>query len=114
MKTDIKELWVAALESGEYEQTVGRLRKDGDKFCCLGVLCNLHAQAHPDIAAIQKSCNEYMGCTAGLPEAVMKWAGINDSLGGNIAINGETSRLAGHNDRGRTFKEIAQAIRDQL
>ena len=34
------EKWVAALESGEYDQTAGRLR-NGDSFCCLGVACEL-------------------------------------------------------------------------
>ncbi len=33
--------WVAALRSGEYTQARGTLRTEDDKFCCLGVLCNL-------------------------------------------------------------------------
>lgn len=31
--------WIAALRSGKYKQTRGRLQ-DGDGFCCLGVLCD--------------------------------------------------------------------------
>lgn len=32
--------WIAALESGEYTQTHGRLKR-GNSYCCLGVLCDL-------------------------------------------------------------------------
>lgn len=38
--------WVAALRSGEYEQTKGALRRDGGDsgrvgYCCLGVACDV-------------------------------------------------------------------------
>lgn len=32
--------WVTALRSGEYKQGRGHLR-DGDEYCCLGVLCDI-------------------------------------------------------------------------
>lgn len=32
--------WIAALRSGKYKQGRGRLR-DGDAYCCLGVLCDI-------------------------------------------------------------------------
>jgi hypothetical protein len=42
--------WIEALRSGEYEQTTGELRtwdpeKQGYRFCCLGVLCELYRQS---------------------------------------------------------------------
>lgn len=40
MKNVTKEEWVVALRSGEYKQGPGALHR-GDKFCCLGVLCDL-------------------------------------------------------------------------
>lgn len=40
MKPEIKERWVAALRSGEYEQATGGLRTK-DKFCAGGVLCDV-------------------------------------------------------------------------
>jgi hypothetical protein len=41
MDTKTKELWLAALRSGEYRQnTDGNLHKDGS-YCCLGVLCKI-------------------------------------------------------------------------
>ncbi len=35
---DFKAKWIAALRSGEYEQTQGTLHKS-NAFCCLGVAC---------------------------------------------------------------------------
>ncbi len=36
-----KDQWVTALRSGEYVQGRGWLRTPSDKFCCLGVLCDI-------------------------------------------------------------------------
>jgi hypothetical protein len=110
---EIKKLWVAALRSGEYKQAIGMLRR-GDSFCCLGVLCNLHAQANPDIAAKQKSKKTYMFCSAVLPFAVAEWADLKKEFGGHVKIFGFNSGLPNHNDNGRTFAEIADAIEAQL
>lgn len=41
---EVLDLWLAALRSGEYTQTVGKLRRTHtgyEGFCCLGVLCDL-------------------------------------------------------------------------
>lgn len=40
MKREIKEAWLRALKSGEYEQGELHLEKDL-KYCCLGVLCKV-------------------------------------------------------------------------
>lgn len=32
--------WIEALRSGRYSQGIGKLR-DGDRFCCLGVACDI-------------------------------------------------------------------------
>ena len=40
---EVLELWVKALESGEYKQGHQLLNKDNE-FCCLGVLCDLAAK----------------------------------------------------------------------
>lgn len=45
LKPDVKNQWLAALRSGEYEQGKGVLRRVGTsgnkEYCCLGVLCEL-------------------------------------------------------------------------
>jgi hypothetical protein len=40
LKPDVKQRWLDALRSGQYKQTVGRL-KDSEGYCCLGVLCDV-------------------------------------------------------------------------
>ena len=108
MKSSIAKLWTAALRSGQYKQTGGRLRGEVSgvtSFCCLGVLCNLHAQAHPDIAARQTSVTGYMGQSLILPNEVMKWAGMTNYLG---SFNATT--LSNENDQGASFNKIADLI----
>lgn len=45
MKKDIKDKWLTALRSGEYQQAEKVLRSEDDNgrasYCCLGVLCEL-------------------------------------------------------------------------
>ena len=114
MNKRIKKLWVAALRSGEYTQGRGRLRNRADEFCCLGVLCNIHAQEHPEIAAAQRTSLEYMGSYAQLPKAVVRWAGLETSPGTCVRIAGNLNFLAVYNDRGVSFSQIADAIEEQL
>lgn len=114
MKADIKEKWVAALRSGEYDQAREQL-KVGDAFCCLGVLCQLHSQAVKGFA--WAGC-EYDGKDGDLPYIVREWAGLNDETD-MVAIGGKLALLAQHNDGDtdlarRTFKELANAIEAQL
>lgn len=52
MRRSIKNRWVAALRSGEYQQGQGYLcqvthpntPEEGKRYCCLGVLCDLAVQ----------------------------------------------------------------------
>lgn len=41
MKAELKAKWVEALRSGKYEQGHSALRNHDNKFCCLGVLCDV-------------------------------------------------------------------------
>lgn len=45
MKFDVKQKWVEALRSGEYQQGKDALRSEDkfgkDQYCCLGVLCEV-------------------------------------------------------------------------
>lgn len=85
MKAEIKERWLLALESGDYKQSTGQLKR-GDRFCCLGVLCDLHADEtggnwehhraphktnDPDLAYHAVT---YKGIEGVLPDAVIDWA----------------------------------------
>ena len=113
MNQEIKAKWVSALRSGDYVQGTGQLRRS-NKFCCLGVLCDLHAQEHPEIAAMQTDVHAYMGESGWPPNEVTNWASGNFSVLAPVSIGGDHMSLATHNDNGRTFLEIADAIESQL
>jgi hypothetical protein len=104
MKPEIAKKWIAALRSGKYMQTTGRLR-DGNSFCCLGVLCNLHAQEHPRFAAKQGDPHRYGGEYYNPPPAVWRWAGIS------CTKVSEAPSFAHLNDSGESFASIAKAIK---
>lgn len=42
MDKEVKSKWIAALRSNKYKQGAGQLRNCKDKFCCLGVLCDIN------------------------------------------------------------------------
>lgn len=86
MKKSIMKKWVAALRSGEYKQTTRKLRGDtfsgkNDGFCCLGVLCNIHAQENPDHAKKERDPRRYMGELGGLSAGMREWSGMKSRLG---------------------------------
>jgi len=85
----------------------------------LGVLCNLHKQRKLKIKRKWKSLPnadyfEYMGHTGLLPMAVASWAGLVDPDGDKVLIDNRRWQLLDHNDRGKTFAQIATAIEEQL
>lgn len=41
MEEGLKNRWVTALKSGTYQQGMDVLRTPDDKYCCLGVLCDI-------------------------------------------------------------------------
>jgi hypothetical protein len=111
MNPEVKARWVAALRSGKYAQGAGALRK-GDCFCCLGVLCDV---LDPDGWE-----NDFHQNVKGMPSLkVYEEAGFAEVIPGfrsppQVAIEGDASDLDVHNDNGRTFAEIADAIEEQL
>jgi hypothetical protein len=107
VKKEIAARWVAALRSGEYKQTRGKLRRT-DSFCCLGVLCDVYRkdvggswvdrEAHAYFAATDFDASPFCA-----PLSVERWAGLTDA---------DTSKYADTmNDENReSFAEIADAI----
>ena len=94
--------WVEALRSGKYEQTRGALRK-GDWFCCLGVACELAIESGVDI----RRTDEYRGYTGVVPNRLLP-----PVVGEWLRLKGRDAdwSLAGKNDSGKTFAEIADLI----
>ena len=113
MNPEIKKQWVEALRSGEYKQTQQKLRDDNG-FCCLGVLCDLHAKAglgHWDENSWYYKCkdSEFMEAKNYLPNPVIQWAVVDSE---NPSIN--SARLANLNDDHKSFAEIADLIEANL
>ncbi len=118
MNKEIKAKWVAALRSGEYKQGLGQLRSKENNFCCLGVLCNLHAQAHPEIAAQQTDPGMYLGAKSFPDHKVINWAGLG-SINPDVIYKKKPTNLSALNDGIRigeplSFKQIASIIEKQL
>lgn len=101
--------WIEALESGKFEQGQACLKKD-NKFCCLGVACELSG-----ITAIPATCYgvvryEYLGERYYLPQEIVDKLKFRGNQGD--AFGEPTMAIALLNDEGKTFKEIAAIIRE--
>lgn len=111
MNAKVKRMWVKALLSGRYKQGKGTLRRDG-RFCCLGVLCDLHAKATG--GKWKKEITDdysYHGSSATLPQVVAEWSGINDD---DPRLSRTGFRAAKLNDSGKDFNYIADRIENYL
>lgn len=108
MNPTIKAQWIAALRSGDYLQGVGALHANGG-YCCLGVLCDLHAKA-----GLGQWNGRYYGNRVDLlPEFVAEWADLSISPDVNdvqlVEFNDGT-----HGYTQRTFAQIADLIEEFL
>lgn len=113
MNPTVKAEWVADLRSGDILKTTRTLR-DGDRMCVMGVLCNVHAKHHPDIAAQQTKKSEYMGNKHGIPIAVKNWAGLT-CYSPMLKYKGRSFNIINLNDNENlSFKQIADLIEAQL
>lgn len=111
----IKQRWVDALRSGNYAQGTGFLRQNGDglpvdKWCCLGVLCDLAAQdgyGHwegDSIVSVYVDGLEHKVET--MPtDLVLEWAGVEQTM---------ADALANMNDNGDSFDTIAEHIAEHI
>jgi hypothetical protein len=126
MRQGIAEKWVAALRSGEYEQTAGFLQtREG--YCCLGVLCDLHLREtgrgewRPPGSGDSPHTRCYrddLGVDGEYtpPPGVREWADMVDDpkvffrhrLGTEMR-----DEIANLNDGGYTFAQLADLIEEQ-
>lgn len=112
MDKRIKARWLKALRSGKYKQTTGMLKRIEDNgqptFCCLGVLCDLHARTKQGKS--WEGDTTYDGSTLTLPESVVAWAKLPDQ-----SPDLEGSELTEMNDSMEySFKRIATLIEKYL
>lgn len=111
MNREIALQWVDALKSGKYQQGTGTLRaQHDDKYCCLGVLCEISELGTWDREGWEwvwaYKVGEEDENAAVLPAAVQEWAEMKSKAGD---LSDETN-LARQNDSGKTFSEIAEII----
>ena len=92
----LQEQWVEALESGEYKQGQRNLCYE-DKYCCLGVAC--------EVMGVEKT---YIGDTVRFGNCLVT---LSERLMNKLGIE-KQSHFIVMNDSGKSFKEIAQYIRD--
>lgn len=107
--------WAEALRSGKYKQGRNTLRYS-DEFCCLGVACDIAIENGVALTVAQDEYGEwtYGGKADVLPPSVQEWLCLRTA---NAApkgeIEGEHESLAGYNDGGGTFEEIAAVIESE-
>lgn len=135
MNQQIKNLWVEALRSEDYQQARGSLLEAEDledceevSYCCLGVLCELYRK---EVGGFWRSedCGDYSfvakddegvwdGSTIDLPSSVMEWAelpGSDPTV--EVAVGTlqyRAASLSKLNDEGLDFESIANLIENQL
>lgn len=129
LKPEIKAELITALRGEKYRQGHGRLRTEDDRYCCLGVLCDLAVQAgvsqwhHGDPGSWSVD-----GFGDILPPSVARWAFIPPTTGRaqnpTVKVQDERLTLADLNDGypdssgvpidSLTFGDIADVIDEQL
>ena len=100
--------WLEALESGKFEQGQTCLKKD-NKFCCLGVACELSGIEAILMTRSGITRYEYLGEKHYLPKEIVDKLKFRGNQGD--AFGEPTMAIALLNDEGKTFKEIAAIIR---
>lgn len=131
----IKKMWVDALRSGEYERGDGRLSfisNGRQRFCALGVLCDLAIKNDVDVEVRGNPHHfypDYQFITYDqekgvLPPSVMVWADIpfssptvmvSKTRGGEEFLDGDQEWDIGDmNDSGYSWEVIAEAIERSL
>jgi len=92
---EVRELWFQALESGEYQQGTGRLRRKrstgGERFCILGVLADVAIKHN----LIQNYCWEPRPQPLCAFELVKKGSFGQDILRTSLSLPDEIADLAG-------------------
>lgn len=112
MKAETMIQWMAALLGGDYSQGRRALRTKDDKYCCLGVLCDV-VKDSPEVKGSWRQVPADYGSNAGWE---FKFKDLTDKslipheLASKLGVDGVQSVLAARNDRGQRFKRIAELI----
>jgi len=107
--------WVKALRSGKYKQGKEYLKRE-DRYCCLGVLCELTGNKFVKMDWYDKENVYYIKKSKGneettLSPSIMKKVGMCSDKGDNYNLDSNHSSLVDMNDSGKSFKQIANYIK---
>ena len=108
---DNSKKWVEALRSGQYQQGTGGLCGIYNHHCCLGVACRIFQEEVGGLQIKLNSRHKYFAFdidSAYLPNKVRSWLGLTNRDG-----DFKGGSLASLNDRGSSFKEIADVIESE-
>ncbi len=119
---EARQLWLAALRSGEFRQCKNQLC-DGEKYCCLGVACEVFRLHEPEQNMLkieptltQNNDGRWKYSIGGhesggvLPDEVKAWLGMK-TPDGFLGLRGKpVENLSAANDEGQTFAQIAEII----
>lgn len=104
--------WIEALRSGKFKQGKIFLKKD-NCYCCLGVACEL-SELGQWTSSENDWMSSYLGATYALPAKVQNYYGLHEYSGTYFTNDQLENNLAGHNDGGMTFAQIADLIEECL
>jgi hypothetical protein len=110
MNADIKQRWLDALRSGKYRQGSRVLRSESNKYCCLGILCELvdpTGWRRVPVPSLSGMAYEYV--TGESHNMSMPSLRTLDSAGLDAEI---AEQLARWNDDGMSFSDIAKYIEE--
>ena len=96
------EKWLAALRSGDYQQGTGQL-KNGDRYCCLGVACEISGLGAWEFDNYRCLSDVHSGS---LPKEVQRALGLASDVG----WVGEKSLVSLNDIEKLTFNQIADLI----
>lgn len=109
MNQDVKAKWVAALRGGKYQQGQGYLRTKKDKFCCLGVLCDvIHPEKWEDFKI--KTGEPVLYCQNGLVGTL----GEEVSKEVDLTQSKQDVLMTMNDSHNASFDEIADFIEEKL
>ena len=120
MNPAVKELWLRALRSGEYQKIEGSLyysnpRGEGPGHCALGVLCEEAAkQGLIEINPSADAHDRFVKTTPDhlVPEGVVEWADLGDFTDVEQPVMALNDR--GIVDRPTTFEDVATFIEEKF
>lgn len=112
MDAEMKKKWVAALRSSNYTQGRFSLKDKDNRFCCLGVLCDISGEGYWEFGGENRifyRSKDGLRYTYEPPVSLQQKLGVEaDDIIKLISMND------GINHTRKTFKEIADHIEKEM